>query len=173
VRRFRFHSDGALEDTGQSFPAGLGPTNITFSPCGNFAFVSSRVENRLLVLSTRDPENILLLGGAACTPRPQSMAVTRDGRHVFLLTAETVDVYSFNPVAGSLTLTRSFEHGHSIRNLTGTDQIALDACDERVFVVTLTQVAVFTTYGLPLGNVVGAEGPGGIAICSCNWDHRV
>ena len=95
------------------------------------------------------------------------MAVTRDGRHVFLLTGETVDVYSFDPIAGSLTLRHSIEHGHSIRNLTGTDQIALDACDERVFVVTMTQVAVFTTYGLPLGVIVGAEGPGGIAICSC------
>jgi DNA-binding beta-propeller fold protein YncE len=114
-----------------------------------------------------------LLGSAPSSPGPQSLAVTHDGKHVFALTASNVDIYAFDPVAGSLTLERSFAHGLQITPYYGVDQIALDACEEKLFISANGQVAVFTTYGLPLGNVVGAEGPGGIAICQCHFDSRM
>ena len=167
VRRFVIHADGSLEDSGQTFAAGSGPLNLAFSPSGEFAFVTATGDKRINVLSTRIPENIVLLGGAPSSVGPQSLALTRDGRHVFALTTSNVDIYAFDPVAGSLTLERSFAHGLTIRKFYGVDQIALDAYDKKLFISGYGRVAVFTTYGLPLGNVVGAEGPGGIAICSC------
>jgi len=173
VHRFIIHHDGSLEDTGQSFPAGAGPINIIFSPNGEFAFVAANNDNRINVLSTLIPQNVILLGGAPSSSSPQSLTITRDGRHVFALTASNVDIYAFDPVAGSLTLERSFAHGLTITSYYGVDQIALDACETKLFISAHKQVAVFTTYGLPLGTVAGAQGPGGIAICRCRIDNRL
>ena len=164
VRRFVINPNGSLEDTGQSFPVGQGPINIIFSPCGQFAFVANNNDNTISVLSTIIPRNVLLLGSTPSSNNPQSLAITRDGRHVFVLASSNVDIYAFDPVAGSLTLERSFAHGLTISSYYGVDQIALDACEARLFISAIGQVAVFTTYGLPLGTVLGAEGPGGIAI---------
>ena len=167
VHRFVIHSDGTLEDTGQSFPAGTGPINLVFSPNGEFAFVAASTDNRINVLSTLIPQNVVLLGGAPSSEDPQSLAVTRDGRHVFALTAANVDIYAFDPVAGNLTFERSFAHGLTITSYYGVDQIALDAGETKLFISGVGQVAAFTTYGLPLGSVAGVQGPGGIAVCSC------
>jgi DNA-binding beta-propeller fold protein YncE len=173
VHRFVINSNGSLEDSGQSFPAGAGPINLIFSPSGEFAFVASIDDNSVNVLSTLIPQNILLLDSATSSDEPQSLAVTRDGRHVFALTAANVDIFSFDPVAGSLTLERSFAHGLEISSFYGVDQIALDAREQKLFVSGTGQLAVFTTYGLPLGTVAGVEGPGGIAICQCRSDNRM
>jgi hypothetical protein len=86
---------------------------------------------------------------------------------VFALSSEFVSIYSFDPVAGNLTFQRSFAHGLAIDSFFGVEQIALDASETRLFVSSIGSVAVFTTYGLPLGTVTGASGPGGIAICKC------
>jgi DNA-binding beta-propeller fold protein YncE len=168
VHRFAIRPDGSLEDTGQTFPAGTSPNNLIFSPDGAFAFVAAETAHSIGVLSTRFPRNVTLLGSVPSSRFPQSLAVTRDGRHVFALTASGVDVFAFDPVAGSLTLRRSFAHGLLIAQYYGVDQIALDACETKLFISGFGRVAVFTTYGLPLGNVAGAEGPGGIAICPCH-----
>lgn len=167
VHRFVINPNGSLEDSGQSFPAGTNPINIIFSPNGQFAFVanSNGSNSNISVLSTLIPDNVILLGSTPSSDGPQSLAITRDGRHLFALTSSNVDIYAFDPVAGSLTLLRSFAHGLNITSYYGVDQIALDACETRLFISGAGRVAVFTTYGLPLGNVVGAEGPGGIAIC--------
>ena len=167
VHRFIIHHDGSLEDSGQSFPAGEGPINVIFSPNGEFAFVAANNDNRINVLSTLIPQNVILLGGAPSSSGPQSLTITRDGRHVFALTASNVDIYAFDPVAGSLTLERSFAHGLTISSYYGVDQIALDASERKLFISAFGQVAAFTTYGLSLGNVDGAQGPGGIAVCRC------
>ncbi len=167
VHRFVINPNGSLEDTGQSFPAGPSPINIIFSPCGQFAFVanSNGSNSSISVLSTLIPTNVTLLGSTRSSDSPQSLAITRDGRHVFALTASNVDIYAFDQVAGSLTLLRSFAHGLGITSYFGVDQIALDACETKLFISAAGQVAVFTTFGLRLGQVLGAEGPGGIAIC--------
>lgn len=172
VHRFVIHADGTLEDSGQSILTGTGPINIIFSPNGEFAFVAAQKDNSISVLSTLIPENVVMLGSAPSSASPQSLAITRDGRHVFALTASNVDIYAFDPVAGSLTLERSFAHGLGITSYYGVDQIALDAQETKLFISGNGRVAVFTTYGLPLGNVAGAAGPGGIAVCTCHSDHR-
>jgi DNA-binding beta-propeller fold protein YncE len=168
VHRFVIHPDGTLEDSGQSILTGTGPINIIFSPSGEFAFVAAQNDISISVLSTLNPQNVVMLGSAPSSASPQSLAITRDGKHVFALTASNVDIYAFDPVAGSLTLQRSFAHGLGISSFFGVDQIALDAQETKLFISGNGRVAVFTTYGLPLGNVVGAAGPGGIAICTCH-----
>ncbi len=175
VHRFVINNNGSLVDTGQSFPAGPNPINLIFSPCGQFAFVANNNSNNssIGVLSTLIPHQITLLGSTPSSANPQSLAITRDGKHLFALTASNVDIFSFDPVAGSLTLERSFAHGLNISSFFGVDQIALDACETKLFISAIGQVAVFTTYGLPLGSVSGAEGPGGIAICPCPFDDRM
>ena len=168
VHRFVINHNGSLEDTGQSFPAGPRPINIIFSPSGEFAFVANNNNDNssISVLSTLIPNNVIMLSNSAPSDdNPQSLAITRDGRHVFALTDANVDIYAFDPVAGSLTFLRSFAHGLNISSYYGVDQIALDACETKLFISAVGQVAVFTTYGLPLGSVLGAEGPGGIATC--------
>jgi DNA-binding beta-propeller fold protein YncE len=167
VHRFTINPNGSLLDTGQSFPAGPSPINIIFSPSGEFAFVanSNGSSSTISVLSTLIPDKVTLLGSTRSSNSPQSLAITRDSRHVFALTSSNVDIFAFDPVAGSLTLLRSFAHGLSITPYFGVDQIALDACETKLFISGAGRVAVFTTYGLMLGNVAGAEGPGGIAVC--------
>lgn len=172
VHRFEIRHNGSLEDTGESTPVAAGPINLIFSPDGEFAFVAANIDNHISVLSTLSPQNVALLDNVPSSPRPQSLAITRDGTHLFALTASNVDIYAFDRVAGRLTLERSFAHGLEITQYFGVDQIALDASDTRLFISALGQVAVFTTYGLPLGTVAGAEGPGGIAICQCHSDDR-
>lgn len=166
VRRFAIDHRGNLVDTGQEFPAGFGPNNLVFSRDGRFAFVAD-FNNGVSVLSTLIPNNIILLGSARSSGQPQSLAVTSDSRHVFALGSTSVDIYSFDPVAGSLSLERSFAHGLTITSFFGVDQIALDHSETRLFISAVGQVAVFTTYGLPLGTVTGAAGPGGLDICRC------
>jgi DNA-binding beta-propeller fold protein YncE len=165
VRRFTLDNNGILGATIQEFPAGNSPINLIFSPDGLFAFVAnSTTPGSVSVLSTQNPGNIVLIDSAATTSRPQSLAVTRDGGHVFALGASNVDVFSFDAVAGSLTLENSFAHGLSIDPFFGVDQIALDPDDIRLFISGRGTLAVFTTYGLPLGTVSGAAGPGGLDI---------
>lgn len=165
VRRFTIDRNGALADTGQIFPAGDGPINVNFSHDGAYAFVADR-NNGISVLSTVIPGNILLLDSAPSSGQPQSMAVTFNNKHVFALCTNNVDIYSFDQVAGNLTLERSFAHGLSIASFFGVDQIALDPDEKRLFISGNGEVAVFTTSGTPLGTVFGASGPGGLAICS-------
>ena len=168
VRRFTIGSRGNLTDTGQEFPAGGSPINVIFSPDGVFAFMADTAgAGAVSVLGTLIPNHIMLLGSAPASSQPQSLAVTRDGRHVFALGSANVDIYSFDSVAGSLTLLRSFAHGLGITPYYGVDQIALDPSETKLFISAYGQVAVFTTYGLPLGTVSGASGPGGIDICPC------
>ena len=167
VHRFVIHPNGTLENTGQSFPVGDGPINIIFNSTGEFAFVANNNDNSISVLSTLIPYNVILLGSVPSSEDPQSLAITRDGRHLFVLADSNVDIYAFDPVAGSLTFERSFAHGLDIEHYYGVDQIALDASETRLFISARGQVAAFTTYGLLLGNIMGVEGPGGIAICRC------
>lgn len=172
VHRFTINAEGTLVDTGQSFPAGTNPNNIVFSPDGRFAFVAD-FNGGISVLSTQIPDRVTLISTAPTSGDPQSMAVTRDGRHLFALGPANVDIFSFDAVAGSLTPERSFAHGLSVvAPIFGVDQIALDPDEARLFISAVGQVAVFTTYGLALGTVMGASGPGGIALCGRVCDYE-
>lgn len=166
VHRFMVNSSGALVDTGQSFPAGPNPNNLNFSPDGRFVFVAN-YSGGVSVLSTLIPDNVLLLGTAPSSGLTQCLAVSRDGRYVFALTTNNVDIYSFNPVAGSLTLLRSFAHGLTVTAYFGIERLALDATDTRLFISHDAGLAVFTTYGLPLGSVAGINDGRGVDICRC------
>jgi DNA-binding beta-propeller fold protein YncE len=164
VHRFTVDSGGSLVDTGQSFPAGQNPNNLNFSPDGRFAFVAN-YSGGVSVLSTLVPDNVLLLGTAPASGLTQCLAVSRDGRYVFALTARNVDVYSFSPIAGSLTLLRSFAHGLTATAYFGIERLALDASGTRLFISHDLGLAVFTTYGLPLGSVAGITDGRGVDIC--------
>jgi 6-phosphogluconolactonase (cycloisomerase 2 family) len=165
VHRFTIDRNGSLTDTGQEFPAGGQPINVIFSRGGNFAFVAGFSPGGVSLLSTILPDQITLIS-TDVTQSSQSMALSRDNRHLFLLGADNVYIYAFDPVAGHLTLERSFEHGLEIQSYYGVDQIALDASGTRLFISATGEVAVFTTYGIRLGSVKGVSGPGGIAICT-------
>ncbi len=163
VRRFIIQRNGTLADTGQEIPAGTNPININFSPDGNFAFVTDAA-NAVSVLSTVIPDQISLISTVPASGRSQSMAVSSDGRHLFVLGSTNVDIFAFDPVAGNLILERSFAHGLSITLFFGVDQIALDPSETRLFISAAGQVAVFSTSGTKLGTVSGVAGPGGLAI---------
>ncbi|HWP96464.1 MAG TPA: hypothetical protein VN426_06410 [Syntrophomonadaceae bacterium] len=163
VRRFIIQRNGTLTDTGQEIPAGNNPININFSPDGNFAFVSG-TSNTVTVLSTIIPDQISLISTVTASFNPQSMAVSSDGTHLFVLGLTNVDIFAFDPVAGSLVLERSFAHNLGITSYYGVDQIALDPSETRLFISASGQVAVFSTSGTKLGTVSGVAGPGGLAI---------
>lgn len=171
VRRFIIQRNGTLTDTGQEIAAGNNPININFSPDGSFAFVAG-TSNTVTVLSTIIPDRISLISTVTASFNPQSMAVASDGSHVFVLGLTNVDIFAFDPVAGSLTLERSFAHGLGITSYYGVDQIALDPSETRLFISASGQVAVFSTFGTKLGTVSGAAGPGGLAIASSFPVHQ-
>lgn len=164
VRRFMINRCGDLVDTGQQFPAGTNPININFSPNGKFAFVVD-FSGAVSVLSTVIPDQISLISTIPASSQLQSMAISRDGRHLFVLGSSNVDIFTFDPVSGSLVLARSFAHGLQITSFFGVDQIALDPSETRLFISATGQVAVFTTFGTLLGTVADVSGPGGLAIC--------
>lgn len=166
VHRFMIDHCGILVDYNQEFPAGTNPNNINFSPDGKFAFVAN-YSGAVSLLSTLFPDKISLISTVPASGPVQSLAVTRDGRYIFALGTSNVDIFTFDPVSANLQLARSFAHGLSINSFYGVDQIALDACETRLFISAFGQVAVFTTYGIPLGTVEGVSGPGGLDICSC------
>jgi 6-phosphogluconolactonase (cycloisomerase 2 family) len=165
VRRFMINRCGDLEDTGQQFPAGANPININFSPNGNFAFVVD-FAGAVSVLSTVIPDNISLISTIPTSSQLQSMAISRDGRNLFVLGSLNVYIFTFDPVSGTLALARSFAHGLQITSFFGVDQIALDPSETRLFISATGQVAVFTTLGTLLGTVADVSGPGGLAICT-------
>lgn len=166
VHAYLLARDGSIIDTGREFYAGLLPNNVNFSRDGSFAFISNNAGGGVSVLSTARPDQISLIASAGTTTS-QSMAVSRDGRRLFVLGPSLVSIYAFDPVSGALLLERSFTHGLSIASFYGVDQIALDPSETRLFISANGQVGVFTTYGISLGTVQGASGPGGIKICSC------
>ena len=166
VHRYALDRWGRLTDTGQEFPAGQRPINVNFSRDGDFAFVSSYSPGGVSVLSTLFPDNISLIGTAGDNTS-QSMAISKDGRYLFVLGSDTVSIYAFDPVTGYLAFERSFEHGLNVVSYYGVDQIALDPDGEKLFISAAGEVAVFTTYGIRLGTVADVSGPGGLAICSC------
>lgn len=166
VRRFMINNcNGDLKDTETTIPAGPNPINIIFSPDGDFAFVADN-GGAVSVLSTTDPENISLISTIPASSGPQSMAITKDGRYLFVLGSSNVDIFTFDPYIGSLALARSFAHGLQISSFFGVDQIALDPSETRLFISAVGQVAVFTVFGTLLGTVDDVSGPGGLAICS-------
>jgi DNA-binding beta-propeller fold protein YncE len=164
VQRFMINRCGDLVDTGQQFPAGTNPININFSPNGNFAFVVD-FAGAVSVLSTIIPDQISLISTIPASSQLQSMAISKDGRHLFVLGSSNVDIFTFDPVSGSLALARSFAHGLQITSFFGVDQIALDLSETRLFISAAGQVAVFTTFGTFLGTVADVSGPGGLVIC--------
>jgi len=166
VHRYTINRCGCLYDTGQEFPAGGRPINVNFSRDGNFAFVSNYSPGGVSVLSTLLPDAISLISTAGDNAS-QSMAVSKDGRHLFVLSPGLVSTYAFDPVTGYLAFQRSFQHGLNVLPYYGVDQIALDSKGERLFISATGEVAVFTTYGIRLGSVADVSGPGGIAICPC------
>ncbi|HOF99845.1 MAG TPA: hypothetical protein PKW29_01945 [Clostridia bacterium] len=170
VRRFMIDHEGILTDCKQEFPAGTKPVNISFSPDGRFAFVANRSASvsfgGVSVLSTLFPDNISLLDTVPVPGAVQSLAVSGNGRHIFALGIANVDIFSFDPVSGSLRLARSFAHGLSIAINIGIDQIALDPTESRLFISATDRLAAFTTYGIPLGSVEGGvSGLGGLSVC--------
>ncbi len=163
VRRYTISSGGEIIDSDQEFPAGPGPVNIDFSPDGNFAFVSGYTYQNVSVLSTILPDNISLISTDEAFAA-QSMAVSRDGKHLFVLGTNDVAIFAFDPIAGYLSFERSFAHGLKISSYLGVDQIALNASETRLFISGEGEVAAFTTYGVKLGSVADVSGPGGLAI---------
>lgn len=170
VHRYRIDHNGIIIDTGQDIPIGSSPININFSPSGNFAFVTD-FNNAVSVLSTTNPDNISLISTIPASTQPQSMTISRNGRYVFVLGAEKVDIFNFDPVSANFVLARSFTHGLNIQSFFGVDQIALAPDEPKLFISAVGQLAVFTTYGLPLGTVPDVTGPGGLAVCPCRHHH--
>ena len=166
VHRYTIDRFGMLTDTGEEITVAEEPININFSRDGNFAFVSSYFPGSVSVLSTVLPDQISLISTLSGTSA-QSMAITKDGRHLFALGSDVVSIYAFDPVSGYLSFQRSFPHGLTISSFFGVDQIALDPSETRLFISAEGEVAVFTTYGTRLGTVAGVSGPGGLAICEC------
>lgn len=165
VRRFMIQDNGIITDTGQEIPVGKNPRNINFSPDGEFAFVADAA-NAVTVLGTILADQISSIDMVSGSSSLQSMAVSRDGRYLFALGLSNIDIFSFDLIAGKLTLERSFAHGLGINTYFGVDQIALDPSETRLFISAFGQVAVFTTWGTKLGTVAGAAGGGGLAIFS-------
>ena len=164
VHRFKINRKGHLTDTEQKVPVGY-PINICFSPDGNFAFVADYANAAAItVLSVIIPDNISVISMVPATSPPQSMAITSDGRHLFVLGMDNVDIFSFDSVSGNLVLQRSFAHGLHFNPYFGVDQIALNSSENRLFISAFGELAVFTTWGTKLGTVSGAEGSGGLAI---------
>lgn len=165
IRRFMINCNGDLEDTGQQFPSGENPININFSPNGQFAFVTD-FAGAVSVLSTVSPYNISLISTTPTSSELQSMAISRDGRHLFVLGMTSVFIFKFHPASGNLALVSSFAHGLQITSFFGVDQIALDPSETKLFISATGQVAVFSTCGTLLGTVADVSGPGGLAICT-------
>ncbi len=168
VHKFMIDNKGILTDTDEEYQVGDSPININFSPDGQFAFTTN-YSGSVSVLSTINPDNISLINTVTASSQPQSMAISKNGKYLFVLGLTNVDIFTFDAVAGSLTLLRSFAHGLEITSFYGVDQIALDPSETRLFISGQNLVSVFTTYGTPMGTVTGALGPGGIAICHCEF----
>lgn len=168
VRRFTIDNAGVLSDTGFEITSGGdNPINITFTPDGNFAFVSNFSDTNIGILNTQNPNNILLANVHDIINSPQTIVVSKDGTKVFVLTDATVEVFNFNPILATLTLVTSFAHGLSIISYYGVDQMALDITGTQLFISAGRSgvLATFKTDGTPLGNVPGIVANGGVAIC--------
>jgi 6-phosphogluconolactonase len=95
-----------------SLPPGSGPRHISFTPGGGFAFVTLELTSQVAVLGRTTVSGELRLlsvlpsQGAEHqgTNTPAEVLVSQDGRFVYVSNRgeDTIAVYAFDPVAGSL-----------------------------------------------------------------------
>lgn len=150
---------------------GIRPDNINFTRDGKFAFVVNSGANtpegrNLAVFNTENKNNITFLASASIDFDPQSAAVSRDGRKVYVLTSNTVDIFNFDPLlAPFLTKVGSFDHGLSIADYLSIEQIALDRTETKLFISSAGNVvrAFNAQTGQFISDVQGVVPNGGIA----------
>ncbi|MCY6960420.1 beta-propeller fold lactonase family protein [Clostridium brassicae] len=166
VRSFNIDNNGILTDTGvETNTGGLRPINITFSPDGKFAFVANRISNDVGILDTKIPSSISLLNNVSTNSEPGTIVVSSDGKKVYVLTRNTVDVFEFTSTFPFLTQVNSFNHGTSTTTKYGVDLMALNATEDKLFISHYTDLSAFDTNGTSLGTVSGVQpGDGGVAI---------
>lgn len=148
---------------------GNNPENITFTPDGNYAFVANTARNggsrNIAIFKIQNTNSISPLGNIPISDWPQSIAVSRDGKRVYVLTSSTVNIFDFNSsVSPYLTSILTFNHGLSIPTYYGVDQITLDRTQTKLLVSGIGSVKVFDAItGQDLGPVTGVNSDGGIA----------
>lgn len=149
---------------------GVGPQYIKNASEGDFFFISNFNSDSLSIVHIT-PGGPVLIPPNPVSPNPQGIAVSSDYTRVFVLTADTVDRFSFDPTTGVIAFLGSFAHGLTIPYYPGVNQIAVDPTNTRLFVsgtlpglsrAPADVLAVFTTQGVSLGTIAGIEANGGV-----------
>ncbi|KHE72233.1 hypothetical protein LD39_05670 [Halobacillus sp. BBL2006] len=147
-------NSGTLTDSGTTVgTGGDGPLNITFHHSGNYAFVANNLSSEIAIFDTSNPALPALVNNVPTNLGPQTIVDSEDGTKVYVLTANTVNIFNFSSSMPYLTLSGSFNHGLGpVLTYFGVDQMALDVTQNRLFISLNGVLAGFETDGSPLGN---------------------
>lgn len=171
VHCYTVDAAGNLSDNGQEISSGGdGPINISFSPDGHFAFVVNFRGNNLGILKVLPGMDVELFSTITTNLYPQTVVVSKDGKSIYVLTAEYVDVFGFDPATGTISSLFSFAHGmnRGAGGYYGVDQMDLDSSDSKLFIAAngfigaSPQLKVFALDGTFLGEVSGVLADAGV-----------
>lgn len=169
LRSYILDASGTLTHTGQelAFADGFGPINISFSPDGVWVFVANFESDNLGVVKIFS-ETMVVLGTFSTHPCPQTIVVSRNGKRLYVLTDEYVDVFEFD--SSTISILYSFPHNmpRSQIGYYGVDQMDLDNTETKLFICANDQstpeLKVFAVDGTPLGTVPDIKANAGIRI---------
>jgi DNA-binding beta-propeller fold protein YncE len=168
IRFFTIDNTGNLANTAFTPLAsgGASPEYIAITNNNNYALVSNFGGNNVTAVFLNNGGQPVITDTKSTTANPMGIAVTANDQLAFVLTATSVDRFSFNTNTGVLTFLDSFAHGLTIPHYRGIAQIALDATETKLFISgTLAGndvLAAFTTTGAQLGVIAGIQANGGV-----------
>jgi WD40 repeat protein len=153
VRLYYLNQDGSIHYSNQEISTNGNPSQVIYSPDGNFAFVIDRYNNSIYVLDTSSPyyfgvASITHAQGAVC----EGITIDSLGNFVYIVTDQTVETYSFDPVAKRLSLVRYFNIDYSVaNNYSGVVNLLLDEYHERILVLGIFKLVSYDLYGVKYG----------------------
>ncbi len=146
IRLYAISDEGALTNTNQE-SLNVAITNLGATTDEKFIFTVCSVGHLIQVLDVSSEQYFGVAGEISTKNQPQSMVINKANDKVYVLEENCIEIFSFNPIAKTLSLMNTIEHGMGITPFYGINQIALSPDETLVIFSSTDSVNIYTAEG--------------------------
>lgn len=143
---YSISEDGTLTKTNQE-SLNIKIANLGATSDEKFIFAICSIGHVIQVLDVSSEEYFGVASKISTKNTPHSMAINKANDMIYVLEENCIEIFSFNPVAKTLSLVNTIEHGMSITPFYGVNQIALSSDETLLIFSTTDSVNIYTTEG--------------------------